>query len=329
MQERKLFFSWSKDDKIYKGDIMTFTTVVKDEVTHNDNNSIELLCELSAYIRFNSQIQINSIIITVENATVAKRIYKSIKEIFGINIKITVRNQRKLRIKQIYILEIHDKISQILKTLNIDFTNIKKLPEEYFLESEEEKIAYLRGMFLACGSISDPKISGYHLEFTTKYKKEAAYVIKLLNEFKLTTKVLKRTNNYMAYVKSAEMISDFLKLLGATNAMFYFEDIRIYRDHKNTVNRLNNCELANQERTIKTGLRQLEEINYLKEHDLIELLDDKIKKVIYYREKYPETSFQELAKIINIESGKNIGKSAVNHYFIKIKDIVEKHKKRK
>ena len=129
----------------------------------------------------------------------------------------------------------------------------------------------------------------------------------------------------MIYVKSAEMISDFLKLLGANNAMFYFEDIRIYRDHKNMVNRLNNCELANQEKVIKTGLKQLAEIEFLKDHELINLLDDKIKQVIYYREKYPETSYQELAKIINLESGKNIGKSAINHYFIKIKNIIQKY----
>ncbi len=310
------------------GDNMTFTTIVKDEITHNENNAIELLCELSAYIHFNSQITKHKITITVENATVAKRVYKNIKELFGTNIKIIVRNQRRLRIKQIYILEINENIPQMLEKLNIDISDPKVLPEKYFLASNEEQIAYLKGIFLACGSISDPKISGYHLEFTTKYKKEASYILNLLKSFNITARILKRTSNYMTYVKSADMISDFLKLLGATNAMFYFEDIRIYRDHKNTVNRLNNCEIANQEKIIKTGLRQLKEIAYLKENDLLDLLDPKIKVVIAYREKYPETSFEELAQIVNMETNKNIGKSAINHYFIKIKKIVDNHKKR-
>ena len=130
----------------------------------------------------------------------------------------------------------------------------------------------------------------------------------------------------MLYIKSAEMISDILKLFGATNSLFFFEDIRIYRDHKNMVNRLNNCEIANQEKIIKAGLSQLDDISYLKEHDLINLLDDKTKDAIYYREKYPESSLQELAEIISSETGKPIGKSGINHYFRKVKDLVNKHK---
>ena len=152
---------------------MTFTFTVKDEITHNINNPIELLCELSAYIRFNSSVTKEKISMTIENATVARRIYKSAKELFGVNVRITVRNQRKLRIKQIYILEISENVPKILSKLNIDVKNTLSLPEGFFLESEEEKISYLRGLFLACGSINDPKTSGYHLEFTTKLKKES------------------------------------------------------------------------------------------------------------------------------------------------------------
>ena len=131
----------------------------------------------------------------------------------------------------------------------------------------------------------------------------------------------------MVYVKSAEMISDLLKIFGATNSLFYFEDIRIYRDHKNMVNRLNNCEIANTEKTIKTGLKQLETINYLEENDLIDLLDERIKEVIEYRKKYPETSYNELAEIISLETGKQIGKSGINHYFIKMNKLKENHQK--
>jgi DNA-binding protein WhiA len=130
----------------------------------------------------------------------------------------------------------------------------------------------------------------------------------------------------MTYVKSAEMISDMIRLLGATNSFFYFEDIRIYRDHKNMVNRLNNCELANQEKVLKTGLKQLEDINYLKEHDLVDLLDENVREAIRYREAYPETSLAELADIISQETGRQIGKSGINHYFIKVNKLVEKHK---
>ena len=130
----------------------------------------------------------------------------------------------------------------------------------------------------------------------------------------------------MVYLKQAEEISDFIKLIGAINALFYFEDIRIYRDHKNMVNRLNNCEQANVEKSMKTCNEQIENINYLKENDLESLLDDKTKLIMSYRLKYPETTMNELAEIISLETDINITKSGINHHFRKIKELVTKHK---
>ena len=94
----------------------------------------------------------------------------------------------------------------------------------------------------------------------------------------------------MVYIKEAEKISDFLRIIKAYKAVLYFEDIRIYRDHKNMTNRLNNCEQANMDKVFLTSMEQLKDIQKLKEYDLVELLDDKIKEAIYYREKYPENS---------------------------------------
>ena len=132
----------------------------------------------------------------------------------------------------------------------------------------------------------------------------------------------------MVYIKNAEVISEIIRMFGAIQSYFYFEDIRIYRDHKNMVNRLNNCELANQEKTISTGLKQLEDIKYLKDNDLYSLLDDSTKIVIDYREKYPDVSLRELADIITMETDYKIGKSGVNHHFIKVKNLIKKHQER-
>lgn len=306
---------------------MTFTTRVKEEMSKLTYNRLEATCELSAFIRYNSQIKKDTISITIENASVARRIYTLTKELFNINLKIIVRNQKRFRVKQIYILEIKEKVNTILETLNIYKDGKKILPEEYFLETKEEKNSFIRGLFLASGSLNDPSTSGYHLEFTVLSKKEALFISGLLKDFYIVAKILKRNNHYMVYIKSAEMISDLLKIFGATNSLFYFEDIRIYRDHKNMVNRLNNCEIANAEKTIKTGLKQLETINYLEENDLIDLLDERIREVIEYRKKYPETSYNELAEIISLETGKQIGKSGINHYFIKMNKLRESHQK--
>ena len=128
----------------------------------------------------------------------------------------------------------------------------------------------------------------------------------------------------MVYIKESEKISDFIKLLNATNALFYYEDIRIYRDHKNMANRLNNCEQANVDKMIAAGEAQLEIIRKIKENMDFDLLDDKIKDICIYREKYPEVSMDELAVIISSEKEKPITKSGINHRFRKMKQMVEK-----
>lgn len=300
---------------------MTFTTQVKDEISKLDLNYIEAFNELASIIRYDGIMSSEMICITLENASVARRIYKSIKEIFKINAKILIRTQKRFKIKTLYILEIKDKLSIIKDSLFLNENYLK------ILENEEEKKSFFRGIFLACGSISNPKTSGYHLELVFKKSKEADYALELLKTFKLTPKKIKRNNSYMVYLKQAEEISDSLKLFGAINSMFDFEDIRIYRDHKNMVNRLNNCEIANQEKSYLAALKQIEQINYLKVHDLLKLLDDKTQIIIKYREKYPDVSFQELSEIISLETDYKIGKSGINHQFIKIKSLVDKHQK--
>ena len=127
----------------------------------------------------------------------------------------------------------------------------------------------------------------------------------------------------MVYIKESEKISDFIKLLNAYNNLFYYEDIRIYRDHKNMTNRLNNCEQANIDKIVFSSNEQLENIKKLKEREDFDLLDDKIKEICLYKEKYPESSMQELAEIMSIETNNKITKSGVNHRFRKIKEMVK------
>ncbi len=307
---------------------MTYTIKVKEEIAHLETEVVEALAELSGFIRFDGEVNKKEIILNIENASVARRIYSLMKMCFQVRPQITVRVQKRFRVHQLYILIYNNDIITVLEKLNIYKNGKKILPEDYFLATKEEKIAFLRGIFLATGSINNPQTSGYHMEFSVTTRLDANYVVKLLKEFNITSKILKRKTRYMVYIKQAEMISDTLKMLGAINCMFFFEDIRIYRDHKNMVNRLNNCEIANQEKTTITGLKQLDDIAYLKEHDLLPLLDEKVREVIEYREKYPETSYQELAEIVTMESGHSISKSGINHYFRKIKELVNKHKEK-
>lgn len=301
---------------------VTFSTKIKDEVTKVDLNRIEMYNELAALIRYDGIIKKDNILITVENASVARRIYKSLKELFMIDVKIIIRIQKRFRVKTVYMLLITEKLELIKKSLYLNEDFLK------YLETDEEKSSFLRGAFLACGSINNPSTSGYHFELVFKKSKEATSMLKLLKYYLLSPKKIVRGNSYMVYLKQAEEISDILKIIRATNSLFEFEDVRIYRDHKNMVNRLNNCEIANQEKSYSAAVKQLEEIKYLKENDLLDLLDEKTKIIIKYREKYPDVSFSELADIITMETDYKIGKSGINHHFIKIKNLIEKHQQK-
>ena len=131
----------------------------------------------------------------------------------------------------------------------------------------------------------------------------------------------------MIYIKEAEKISDFLKILGATKAVLYFEDVRIYRDQKNKTNRLNNCEQANIDKIIQTADEQLRQIEIIEENDGVTLLDDRVKVALEYRKKYPEASLKELAEIISLETNNSITKSGLNHRLRKIKELAERFEK--
>ena len=161
------------------------------------------------------------------------------------------------------------------------------------------------------------------MELLIQQPEEAVFVQKLLNLFDLNAKILARDKGYMIYIKEAEKISDFIKILGANKAVLYFEDVRIYRDQKNQTNRLNNCEQANIDKVIQTATTQLEQIKIIEENDGIMLLDDKTKDALEYRKKYPEASLKELAEIISLETNKSITKSGLNHRLRKIKELAE------
>lgn len=307
---------------------MSFTTTIKEEISRIDNTRSESISELSGFLRNNGSCTDTTIDLLTENATVAKRIYKLIKDIYDVTCEIENRKSVNFSKNNLYLIMINDKVDFILKDLSVidDYGNILEEPSNYILGSEEEIRAYLRGAFLSKGSINDPKTARYHLEFLIEEKKEANIISKLLNEFDLNSKVLSREKGYMVYIKEAEKIGDFLRIIQASQAVLYYEDIRIYRDQKNVTNRLNNMEQANMDKVVETATKQIEDIEYLKESIGLDLLDDKTKEAIEYRLKYPESSLLELSEIISYETGKPITKSGLNHRFRKIRELVNKMK---
>ena len=305
---------------------MSYTIEIKKEISAKKNTTSESIAELSAYIRNNSNITDKNIIITTENHFLINRIKEQIKDLFDISAKEEIIENLNFSKNVLYQLMIDEKLDIICKSLGIydEHNNFLDNVPKYIVGANEEIRAYLRGAFFATGSINDPKKSRYHLEILTSTPQESVFIQKLLNLFDLNAKILARDKGYMIYIKEAEKISDFIKILGANKAVMYYENVRIYREEKNKTNRLNNCEQANMDKVFETANEHLKQIEIIEQNDGKMLLDDKTKQALEYRKKYPETSLKELAEIISVETGKSITKSGLNHRMRKIKDLAKK-----
>lgn len=304
---------------------MSYTVKIKEEISSIKSSKSELIAELSGYIRNNATITSKKITMTTENKFTVDRVTNALRQFCNINCQVEIVENLNFSKKDLYQITIEDKIDNILTDLGIkDETGdyLKTVPK-YIVGANEEIRSYLRGVFACSGSINDPKTSRYHMELLVTKPEEGVFVQKLLNLFDLNAKILNRDKGYMIYIKEAEKISDFIKILGANKAVMYYEDVRIYRDQKNKTNRLNNCEQANMDKVIQTAALQLKQIRIIEENDGLMLLDDKTKETLEYRKKYPEASIKELSEIISLETNKPITKSGLNHRLRKIKELAE------
>ena len=304
---------------------MSFSMRVKNEIISLDTTKTEKISLLSSYIRNNAVITKDSILINTENIEVSKYIYSLIRELYEVIPSITVRKNFNFKKISSYLIQINKKKDMILKDLSLMnesgyFINI---PREYIYEDGEEKQAYLRGLFLSTGSVNDPKTSRYHLEFYIDDYDYSVFICELLDDYDLNSKLIERNNGFMVYIKESEKISDFLKVLKAYNSVLYYEDIKAFRESKNLINRLNNCEQANVEKIINSALEQINDIELIENTWGLDSLEEKLRDVAIYRKKYNEVSLNELSKIITVETGKKVSKSGINHRIRKIREIAE------
>ena len=253
---------------------MSFTGTVKSEITTLSLSETSKIALISGFFRNNYQIIKNSITISSENDSVIsylKELLDSYEEISYSEELLDNNNFSKNKLKGLVITKGEEFIRD-------NFCIDNDVVPNYLVELDDEVRGYLRGVFLSSGSINDPKTSRYHLEFLINKKEEVVFVQKLLNTYSLNAKLLSRDKGFMLYIKEADKISDFLKIIGCSKAVLYYEEIRVYRDTKNKTNRLNNCEQANMDRVLETAMEQLNYIKVLEDNMGVELLDDKTKE---------------------------------------------------
>ncbi|WP_346670905.1 DNA-binding protein WhiA, partial [Faecalicoccus acidiformans] len=177
--------------------------------------------------------------------------------------------------------------------------------------------------FLAGGSINDPKTTNYHLEIATHEEQMAKGIQKLMQRFYLPAKMIVRKNTYVVYLKAGDKIADFLRLCNASQALFDFEDSRIQRDFYNNLKRLDNCELANEMKTLKAAQEQLNYIEVLEKNARKIKISEKIRHVMEIRKRFPEANMNELCEQCYLEYGEIISKSGMKHRLNKIKELAK------
>ena len=181
------------------------------------------------------------------------------------------------------------------------------------------KKAYLRGVFLAAGSITNPN-NYYHIEMVFKDETFVTHVQGFLADFEIYAKISMRKNNYILYIKESEQISSFLNVIGAHKALLELENIRILKDMRNSVNRMVNCETANLNKTIGAALRQVENIRFIDDRIGLDALPDKLREIAKLRVEYQDVTLKELGEMV---SSGTISKSGINHRLRKLDQIAE------
>lgn len=284
---------------------MSFSQAVKEELSKISNLSNKqcVKIEFLGYSKTNNVTIVDNILrFSTESEYNINRFAKLLNNLNDTNYKIELQGKN-------YVITSKDKTIFTLLNNEISLTN------------DIEEKAFVRGVFLGSGSINNPK-NKYHIEIIFKEEKVAQRVLKILEKYEIYFKILEKLNGTSIYSKDGEEISKFLAFIGANSAVLKFEDIRVYREMRNNVNRLVNCETANLTKTVGAAVKQIEAIKMIKQKGKLNEMTDNLKEIAELRIQYPEASLVELGEKLNPP----IGKSGVNHRLKAIIKIAEELK---
>ncbi len=253
--------------------------------------------------------------IITESRDFAARLPRLFKKAFGITFDQEPAAQDRGKLQ--FAISSEDKISRIFETLQMDLKASLTLHVNFgMLEEEAECMAYLRGAFLAGGSVTDPA-KRYHLEMTTSHYKVSRETCALLIECGFSPKELSRGGNNILYFKQSDYIEDFLTAIGAQVSAMGVMEAKVEKDLRNGVNRRVNCETANLTKVVDASMGQMAAIRALEEAGELDKLPGKLRETALLRRENPEATLQELAAMLNPP----ITKSAINHRMRKLLEL--------
>ena len=307
---------------------MSFSSKIKEELSGQCPLGRHCqIAEIAAIISMCGRIIISvkdeyTIKIHTENISVARKYFTLLKKTYNIDTEISIRRSSKMCLYTVIIRKHEDsiKVLKASKLLDLDgeICENMSVSDNLIIQKECCKRAFIRGAFLATGSVSDPE-KFYHYEIVCSTNDKAVQLQKIIQSFNIDAKIVERKKYFVVYIKEGSGIVDILNVMEAHISLMDLENIRILKEMRNSVNRKVNCETANLKKTVSAAVKQIEDIKYIKYTKGLSILSEGLEEVARLRIENPEASLKELGEMLN----PMVGKSGVNHRLRKICEIAE------
>lgn len=315
---------------------MSFSSSVKEELSRQFPAARHCqIAETAAILSLCGKVKISatdrfSIEMHTENVAVARKYFTLLKKTFNINTDVSIRQGKKPLKGSIYMVAVREhedalRVLQAVKFLGPDgeVAEEMSLMRNLVVQNTCCKRAFIRGAFLAAGSVSDPE-KFYHFEIVCGTMAKARQVQGLMSAFDLDAKIVLRKRYYVVYIKEGNQIVDLLNIMEAPVALMEFENIRIVKEMRNSVNRKVNCETANINKTVSAAVKQTEDIRFIRDTVGLESLPENLKEMARVRLERPEATLKELGEALSPA----VGKSGVNHRLRKLSLMAEELRER-
>ena len=310
---------------------MSFSSDVKDELSRQISNARHCqIAEITAIISLCGDIIISAndnyrIRVSTENVAVARKYFTLLKRTFNIDTEISIKNHTHLNKGRTYMIltKNHEDSMKILKATRL-LNNENDIEEEMSLVNNLVvqqlccRRAFIRGAFLAAGSISDPN-KFYHFEIVCSSEAKAIQLCDIINTFELDAKIVARKKYFVVYIKEGTQIVEILNIMEAHVSLMNLENVRILKEMRNSVNRKVNCETANLNKTVEAALKQIKDIEYIRDTVGLETLSPPLYELAQVRLNNPDTPLKDLGQLLS----EPVGKSGVNHRLKKISEIAD------
>lgn len=310
---------------------MSFSGDIKEELSHHWIKARHCqIAELAAIISICGDVIITAedeyrLRIHTENISVARKCFTLIEKTFNISTDISIRRNR-VKNSELYLVIVkhHEDVMRILQATKLvdssgdiweELSNVKNI----VVQQSCCKRAFIRGAFLASGSMSDPKKS-YHFEIVCATMEKAIQLENMINSFDIDAKIVLRKKSYVVYVKEGSQIVDVLNIMEAHVALMELENVRILKEMRNSVNRKVNCETANINKTVSASVKQVEDIKLIQSTIGFGKLNEALEDMAITRLEHPDVPLKELGTYLSTP----VGKSGVNHRLRKLGEIADK-----